>query len=63
MTDVVALMKRMSLDKRKKVIAEFKTPEDEDHLFEILTNIRQGEPLATQIEEAHEQLTQLSPNQ
>jgi hypothetical protein len=63
MTDVVAIMKQMSLDKRKKIFAEFKTEPEEEHLFQILTNIRQGEPLTSQIAEARNELTQLSPNQ
>jgi hypothetical protein len=63
MTDVVAIMKQMPLDKRKKVFAEFKTPPETEHLYQILTNIRQGEPLASQIGEARNELKTLSPNQ
>ena len=63
MTDVVAIMKQMSLDKRKKIFFEFKSAPEEEHLFQILTHIRQGEPLASQIAEARNELKQLSPNQ
>jgi len=60
MADVVAMLKRMSLDKRKKILAEFKDGADADTLSEILSNIRKGEPLASQIKETRDQLQQFS---
>lgn len=44
MTDVVTILKAMPLDKRKKIIGEFKTPDDSEKLSEILKEIRLGEP-------------------
>jgi hypothetical protein len=61
MDDVVAIMKTMPIDKRKKIIAEFKQREDEERLFEILKNIRTGEPTATQIQDARDRLAEIGP--
>ncbi len=52
---VVAIVKRMPIDKRKKILAEFKQGTDADDLYQILKNIREGEPIASEIEEAREQ--------
>lgn len=56
MGDVVTLVKNMSMDKQKKIIAEFKEGADADQLYEILKNIRAGEPVVSQIQDAREQL-------
>jgi hypothetical protein len=61
MDDVVAILKSMPIDKRKKIIGEFKQREDEERLFEILKNIRTGEPVATQIQEARDRLAETGP--
>lgn len=41
---VIATFKNMPLDKRKKLVAEFKTDEDNKHLHHIMTQIRLGVP-------------------
>lgn len=58
MDDVVMIMKNMPTDKRKKIIAEFKVGEDVKWLYEILTEIRRGEPLASEIRESRDKLQQ-----
>ncbi len=62
MIDVVALFRKMSNDKRKKILAEFKDVGDADRLYEILKNIREGEPLASEIKAARAKLGQIAPN-
>lgn len=42
MEDVVRILKAMPLDKRRKILAEFKTPEEVEKLSEILHVIRVG---------------------
>ena len=44
--DVVAIVKGMALDKRKKILGEFTGEEEANQLHEILTSIRAGEPTA-----------------
>jgi hypothetical protein len=56
MEDVVMILKNMPIDKRKKIIGEFKEGPDIEVLHEILTNIRLGEPTATQTRETQEKL-------
>ncbi len=63
MDAVVTIMKNMPIDKRKKIIAEFKQGADADQLYEILRNIRLGEPMVSQIEDAQEKLKQFGPTQ
>ena len=63
MDDVVAIMKSMPTDKRKKIIAEFKQGEDTKDLYEILKNIRLGEPLASELKETRDKLQQFGANQ
>lgn len=53
---VVAIVKSMPMDKRKKIIAEFKVGTDADQLYEILKSILQGEPNASTIQEARDSL-------
>lgn len=55
MEDVVAIVKGMPLDKRKKVLGEFTTEEEIDQLNEILTTLRQGDPKASLIDSARKQ--------
>ena len=54
MTDVVTMLKAMPLDKRKKILAEFKTAADAEKLHEILKEIRLGEPEVSLIQAARE---------
>jgi hypothetical protein len=42
MEDIVRILKAMPLDKRKKIVAEFKTPEEVEKLHEILRVVRLG---------------------
>ncbi len=58
MEDVVVIMKTMPIDKRKKIIAEFKQGPDVEALYEILKNIRLGEPIASQIQETQDRLNE-----
>jgi hypothetical protein len=63
MDDVVALLKAMSLEKRKKILAEFKSPEEAEKLAAILREIRLGMPDADLIRDSRSQLQQqLAPN-
>jgi vacuolar-type H+-ATPase subunit I/STV1 len=55
MDDVVAIVKGMPLDKRKKILGEFVGAEETDQLNEILTRLRQGEPKASLIQKARSQ--------
>ncbi len=61
--DVVTILTKMAIDKRKKIIAEFKQGADADKLYEILKNIRLGEPAVSQIEDARDKLKQFGPTQ
>ena len=54
MVDVVAIVKGMPLDKRKKVLGEFTTEEEITQLNEILVTLRKGDPKASLIEQARD---------
>jgi tRNA A37 methylthiotransferase MiaB len=56
MREVVALLSAMVPSKRSKVIAEFKTPEEEEKLAELLKIIREGDPELSLIDDAKRQL-------
>jgi len=58
---VVVIMKAMPLDKRKKLIAEFKTPEEVTKLAQILRQIRLGRPDGDIIKNTQDQLQKFSP--
>lgn len=60
--DVVAIVKAMPLDKRKKILAEFKTEEEAQMLAELLRLIRLGVPESTLIGDARSSLQQFQPN-
>jgi hypothetical protein len=53
---VVRLMAGMAAAKRKKISAEFRTPEENEKLGEILRRIREGYPLAMVADETEKQL-------
>jgi len=59
--DVVTILKSMPLDKRKKILTEFKTEEEAEKLYEILKQIREGVPDTTLVRETRAQLAQFSP--
>jgi len=56
MDDVVTIIKNMPIDKRKKIIGEFEAGPDVEALYDILKNIRLGEPIASQIQETQDKL-------
>lgn len=58
--DVVTMLKAMPLDKRKKIITEFKTEEESQKLHEILKQIREGVPDLTLIRETRAKLAGFS---
>lgn len=58
MQDVVTVIKSMADDKRKKLLGEFKTPEESEKLAEILHEIRLGLPDSDIIRDTRNQLQQ-----
>jgi hypothetical protein len=62
MDDVVTIIKTMSADKRKKLVATFKDGADEEQLYEILKSIRDGDPLVSTIRDAQGDLAPPGPN-
>ncbi len=58
MQDVVTVLKSMADDKRKKLLGEFKTPEEAEKLAEILREIRLGLPDSEIIRDTRNQLQQ-----
>jgi hypothetical protein len=60
--DVVAIMKAMPLDKRKKILAEFETEEDAQMLAELLRLIRIGVPEVELIGDARHRLEEFNAN-
>lgn len=63
MQDVVTILKGMPNDKRKKIIAEFRTEEEKQKLADILNQIRLGVPEASLIKGARDQLDQFQPEE
>ncbi len=60
MEAVVSLVKAMPIDKRKKILSEFKSPEEEGKLGEILREFLRGSPDVPLLREAREELQNLS---
>lgn len=56
----VTLLKNMSVEKSRKIIAEFETPEEVQRLHEILLRIRLGKPAADMLSEAKQELNETS---
>ena len=56
--DVVTLLKSMPADKRKKILAEFKTADEAEKLSNILKEIRLGTPDSDLIRDSRSQLQQ-----
>jgi len=56
--DVVRILKAMPLDKRKKILQEFKSPEEIEKLHEILRVIRVGGTDTELLQETRKQLQQ-----
>jgi hypothetical protein len=61
MQSVVLIMKAMPIDKRKKIIAEFKTEEESDKLADILKQIRLGVPEISLIDDTRNRLQEFNP--
>jgi hypothetical protein len=58
MKQAVALLSNMPIEKRAKIVAEFKTEPESEKLAEMLRLIRAGEPEVTLIDETKRNLTQ-----
>ncbi|MDA7951173.1 MAG: hypothetical protein MPJ24_06760 [Pirellulaceae bacterium] len=58
---IVTIMKSMPMDKRKKIIAEFRTPEEAKELEKILKSIRLGMPQIGLIEQTRSDMKLFSP--
>lgn len=56
MKHVVTIIKSMGMDKRKKILGEFKTPDESTKLYEILHEIRSGTGEADLIQSTLDQL-------
>ena len=56
--DVVAIVKVMSPDKRKKILGEFTEEDEANDLHEILMSVLAGEPTSQLIQDARENQTQ-----
>jgi len=56
MFDVVRILKSMAIDKRRKVLAEFKADDEPEKLHDILQQIRLGEPDVSLIRATREEL-------
>jgi len=52
----VALLAAMPIEKRAKIVTEFKTDEESQQLAEMLREIRKGEPEVTMIDETQDRL-------
>ena len=52
---VVNIIQAIAADKRKKIIGEFTSPDDQEKLAEILRRIGQGEPKKSLIEDAKQE--------
>ena len=61
MPAVVTMIKAMPLEKRKKLLAEFKDADEPDKLADILRQILEGKPEVPLIQQAQQELTALQP--
>jgi hypothetical protein len=61
--DVITMFKSMPIDKRKKIVGEFKTEEEAAKLHEILKDVREGIPDLSLIRSTRAQLAEFSPAQ
>lgn len=60
MSDVVAIVKAMPMDQRKKILGEFKSPDESEQLAEILRHIRLGHPEKPVIDQAQKMLDEFN---
>lgn len=63
MRSVVTVLKSMPIDKQKKILGEFKTPEETEQLHEILRQIRLGMPESDVYGNTRSQLQQFNNEQ
>lgn len=56
--NVVAMLAAMPIERRAKIVAEFKSPEDLPRLNEILEVMGQGDPVARMVEETRGAMSQ-----
>ena len=61
MSAVVTVVKALPLDKRKKLIAQFKTEEEIEKLADILRQIRLGNPEVPLINKTRDDLREFNP--
>jgi hypothetical protein len=61
MDNVVKVLSGMQDSKRAKLLAEFKTPEESEKLYEILSRIREGVPQSSLASQARQQLQPSQP--
>lgn len=61
MAAVVALVKAMPIERRRKILQEFKTAEEDDKLAEILKEILRGAPDVPFLRDAVKELQDLNP--
>jgi len=61
MVDVVKIIKAMPTDKRKKIMGEFRTEDEQSTLADILDEIRRGMPDSEIVSDARDQLQQFVP--
>ena len=62
MEDIVRILKAMPLDKRKKILGEFKSPEEIEKLHEILRVVRLGGSDSELLRDTRSQLQQQGAN-
>jgi flagellar motility protein MotE (MotC chaperone) len=55
LADVVAIVKGMPADKSKKILGEFLEPEESEKLYEILRELRKGEPTNSLLDKARDE--------
>lgn len=60
--EVVLLLVEMATRPQSKIFAEFKTPEDQEQLAEILRMIREGRPAVTLAERTANELAGIGQN-
>lgn len=60
MSAVVSLVKSMPIERRRKILAEFKSPDEEDKLAEILREILRGAPDVPLLRQARDELQKVS---
>ncbi len=57
---VVLLLASMPENRRAKILTEFKTPEENEKLAEVLRRLREGQPEASLVDKTQHQMTQSS---